>query len=298
MRIAYQGLCILKEQNNKSLQALRLACLVLIMTSIALLAVVIIITIIQEQWEGFNEKLLYMGVVFLGTSASILACIIARTENNVRISAHGGIISGLIAIPLWMIVVWRNWQLYYDFDILWRLTISITLIMIACTAFSQLLSLKTRFVILSIASYLVGVLWFACFGMIILMIFEILPVENPTGGGPSLLVITTVVPSLIAAIAGTIILTTVIRIAEKRAVINAETIPAKIQLKFTCPKCEYWQSLPTGPGSCANCKALLVIEIEEPRCECGYLLYQLISSNCPECGRQIPDDQQWLTASQ
>ncbi len=35
------------------------------------------------------------------------------------------------------------------------------------------------------------------------------------------------------------------------------------------------------------------IEIEESRCECGYLLFHLNASTCPECGRDVEDQVGW-----
>lgn len=79
---------------------------------------------------------------------------------------------------------------------------------------------------------------------------------------------------------------------------NKETAPveslgSKLALLLECPKCAKRQELRTGNVRCGKCGTGLFIEIEEPRCECGYLLYQLQGDTCPECGRPIPAANRW-----
>ena len=38
------------------------------------------------------------------------------------------------------------------------------------------------------------------------------------------------------------------------------------------------------------------IEIEEPRCACGYLLYRLEGDSCPECGAMVTAGVSWTEA--
>jgi hypothetical protein len=58
-------------------------------------------------------------------------------------------------------------------------------------------------------------------------------------------------------------------------------------LALACPHCGARQRLATGSHRCRRCRRFLVIELEEPRCACGYLLYRLAGATCPECGRAI-----------
>ncbi len=74
---------------------------------------------------------------------------------------------------------------------------------------------------------------------------------------------------------------------------SAVTIPAKVQLRLTCPRCLAQQKLRTGLAKCAKCGLRITIDIEEPRCTCGYQLYRLESERCPECGREIPETDRW-----
>ncbi len=57
------------------------------------------------------------------------------------------------------------------------------------------------------------------------------------------------------------------------------------RVDIRCPRCAKAQVLDTGPSKCSACGLKITIEIEEPRCvKCDYLLWQLPSRCCPECG--------------
>jgi hypothetical protein len=66
-----------------------------------------------------------------------------------------------------------------------------------------------------------------------------------------------------------------------------ESIPSGVTLSAACPRCNTVCTFGQGKSSCPSCGLRVTLEIEEPRCECGYLLYKLDSDQCPECGRPI-----------
>jgi hypothetical protein len=68
---------------------------------------------------------------------------------------------------------------------------------------------------------------------------------------------------------------------------SRESIPSSVKIELTCPRCRSQQTLPAGTARCASCGLRIDIDVEEPRCECGYLLYQLQGDMCPECGKSI-----------
>ena len=80
-----------------------------------------------------------------------------------------------------------------------------------------------------------------------------------------------------------------------RRKVRKESIPSNLAVSLTCPRCAAEQTLPLGLTACRACRFALMIEVDEPRCECGYLLYRLSGMTCPECGRVIPDAQRWGT---
>ena len=71
------------------------------------------------------------------------------------------------------------------------------------------------------------------------------------------------------------------------------TLRADIPIHIRCPRCALEQSIPLGKGKCARCKLEIRIEIEEPRCPCGYQFLGLKAEKCPECGRTIPEADRW-----
>ncbi len=75
----------------------------------------------------------------------------------------------------------------------------------------------------------------------------------------------------------------------------AETIAGQLRLALACPLCGERQEVPTGTPRCRRCRARLTVEVEEPRCDCGYPLYRLRGERCPECGREIPPDRRWAS---
>lgn len=65
-------------------------------------------------------------------------------------------------------------------------------------------------------------------------------------------------------------------------------------VRVRCPRCEAdAEILANRPGRCAACGLKLRIEVEEPRCACGYLLYRIAAGNCPECGAAIEPSNIW-----
>jgi hypothetical protein len=75
------------------------------------------------------------------------------------------------------------------------------------------------------------------------------------------------------------------------------TLPQRLLVRLICPRCQSEQAISAGTGKCQNCGLRLNIDVEEPRCTCGYLLFQLQGVRCPECGREIPEKDRWAMQS-
>lgn len=60
-----------------------------------------------------------------------------------------------------------------------------------------------------------------------------------------------------------------------------------LRFGLTCPVCAHAFSTQPGSDMCPNCKLIVRITAEEPRCACGYALSNIPSDRCPECGRVI-----------
>ncbi len=91
------------------------------------------------------------------------------------------------------------------------------------------------------------------------------------------------------AMIGVGVLPAAIRRAEQPRGRIVRTLPRKIKLTHTCPGCSEWIESRPGPARCDWCGLRMLIEVAEPRCTCGYLLYELQGESCPECGRRIDD---------
>ena len=67
-----------------------------------------------------------------------------------------------------------------------------------------------------------------------------------------------------------------------------------IGVDLTCPRCQHpIHARSNREARCDGCRLKVRVEVEEPRCACGYLLYQLESDTCPECGKPIDPDDRW-----
>jgi hypothetical protein len=66
-----------------------------------------------------------------------------------------------------------------------------------------------------------------------------------------------------------------------------ESLPSSVTIAITCPRCGVEGRRPTGLSRCSACAAPLLIDLLEPRCECGYVVYRLEQAVCPECGRAL-----------
>ncbi len=86
---------------------------------------------------------------------------------------------------------------------------------------------------------------------------------------------------------------TVARRDERKRARAAETVPADAVVAHDCPGCGVARELPRGVHRCDRCGTRVRIVIEEPRCRCGYVLFRLPGTRCPECGRDIPDAERY-----
>lgn len=80
---------------------------------------------------------------------------------------------------------------------------------------------------------------------------------------------------------------------------RGRTIPWRLSMQATCPRCGLAQRLTVGGGGegsrCGRCRLRILVEIDEPRCACGYVLYKLSGDACPECGRPVPEEDRWMS---
>ena len=95
---------------------------------------------------------------------------------------------------------------------------------------------------------------------------------------------------------GTVITPIVWKVQAVHRVGSVDSIPSRLRIDIKCPRCKTQQQLRTGPAKCAKCGLRITVQVEEPRCTCGYQLYRLESERCPECGREVPETDRWAGA--
>lgn len=93
--------------------------------------------------------------------------------------------------------------------------------------------------------------------------------------------------------AGSIIMMILPRLERSAAASERESLPNQLRMEIVCPRCNERQEIAGGHSRCRACGLRFNIEIEEPRCACGYLLHMLQGDSCPECGRVIPLTDRW-----
>jgi len=77
----------------------------------------------------------------------------------------------------------------------------------------------------------------------------------------------------------------------------------RAKVALGCPRCGAPCELETNTDAkCSACHLSIRVEVDEPRCACGYLLFGLETASCPECGAAVPESARWkgvpVTASQ
>ena len=93
--------------------------------------------------------------------------------------------------------------------------------------------------------------------------------------------------------AGLICIVVIAIIERRHGLHERESIDRRIHVAINCPRCNSEQNIPTGHAKCSQCGLNISVEVDEPRCACGYLLHELRSRTCPECGREVPKGDQW-----
>ena len=107
------------------------------------------------------------------------------------------------------------------------------------------------------------------------------------GWGPQLLLLFIGSIASLVSVIGTIVVPIAAVSHANRARKRIESMGSRLQLRMACPDCGERQMFGAGAVRCRACRTRLLIDVEEPRCECGYLLFHLSGDQCPECGRAI-----------
>jgi hypothetical protein len=279
------------------LMGLRRAFLWSMIISLSLAAALGIWALLLPGFGRTQQRVLITAVIFGGYSILALACASALEKRPrsamLTIAMWVGIVASAFALALWLGLVWeviqdwvgRQWgQTAFRVEEEIAKTAGTATIIAACAAHAGLLRLlplrRGTFIAVRAATIVCAVIlgamitvgiWFEAFDNVLERLIGVAAILTACG---------TVVTPILA------------RIEHLRP--PPETIPSRLAVQVRCPRCGGTQRIVANrDGRCGGCGLRLRIEVEEPRCECGYLLYNLTGENCPECGRAIPHAERW-----
>lgn len=261
---------------------LRTAFLWTLIASLSLAAVLGIIVVLVPDLISADDEILGT-VLLLGLhSLPALACSIVMGRHRLRAVMWVGVGSAVGAWLIWLPFIWASpwrWRSWVDWDeVLMKLgfTLAFTSFWAAHLGLLSLLrmdrqwSQRVRNGTLTIAAALLTLgifgLWMQIEEEWFVRLIAVLAILGGSG---------TVITPILA------LLDTMRRRSTR------ESIASDMRLELTCPRCGSAESLPVGPSHCESCGLRIETAVEEPRCPCGYLLFQLAGDRCPECGRQV-----------
>ena len=109
--------------------------------------------------------------------------------------------------------------------------------------------------------------------------------------------------SAVVSLAGTIAQPILVLLARRTAQSSDPRLGDRhLAVDVRCPRCGAMPAIEANTDAlCPACRLSIRVVVDEPRCACGFLLYRLEGSSCPECGTGVPDALRWrapVTTSQ
>lgn len=256
--------------------------------SLSLAAAMGVFVIIFGSSNSISNKILGTSLLVGAFSMTALGSAIVLDRQRKRMVSWLGIAMSLAALCLWVFMVWAEpwrWTGWGNIDeMFWKIGTTFTILAIWAPHFGLLGLLRLdrkafRGVriftwVMAAGTSLVFMIafWMEEFDDVVTRLIAVLSMLGACG---------TLVTPILAFIENT---------SRKD---SAETIDRKVQVQLSCPRCGTNQSIRAGRDQCTQCGLRICIDVEEPRCECGYLLYKLTGENCPECGAAINSASRW-----
>lgn len=258
--------------------------------SLAAAAMLGIVALLFPRY-GPDDQILTTTGIFGGFSLVAMLCAVVLEKRRAVPFMWLGVVSAALAFVAWVVLVWYERSMSYDAQVrVARIGGTFTTISILC-AQSGLLGLlrfdhpAARFA--RRATVAVSIVLAACLLVLIWFFEQIMRMMDDEIVGRALGVLA------ILTACGTVVSPILWKVQSIRRSVSGESIPSRVRIEMTCPRCHERQTLPAGRRRCASCGLRIVIEVEEPRCACGYLLHRLESNHCPECGREVPERDRW-----
>lgn len=248
--------------------------------SLALAAALGIAAILLPRFGRTQERILLTSLIVGLFSLPALGTAIVIGRRQLVGWMWTGLVCTLAAMALWLLMVWtESWFSQNDWEeIVFKTAASFTAASIVIAQAGLLMLLRfvhEGFSMVRLATIACSVI----LGSLIVLAIWFELDEPEIGKMIAVLAILAVCGTIVTPVLG------IIQLLQRRA--SRESIPSSVKIDLTCPRCGERQLIPAGAAHCAHCQLRINIDVEEPRCECGYLLYQLQGDTCPECGRVV-----------
>lgn len=261
---------------------LRTTFLWIVIVSLSLAALLGIIVILFPDWIGADEEILITALLLGVYSLPSLACSIVLSRRRIHWAMWLGVVCSPVAWMLWQPHIWGNpsrWSSSFEWEVfLWKAPTTLTLLavwaahlgMLSLLRLDRLWFRRGRVATLSIAVALGGLSTFLVWAEFdddwFLRAMAVLAILGGCG------TIVTPIFALLDAL-------------HRRA--SRQSIPTDLTVQLVCPRCGENQPFRAGTDRCRTCGLRIDINVEEPRCQCGYLLFHLSGDQCPECGSRV-----------
>ncbi|MFM8639570.1 MAG: hypothetical protein ACKOEL_02890 [Planctomycetota bacterium] len=101
--------------------------------------------------------------------------------------------------------------------------------------------------------------------------------------------------SAVVSLAGTIAQPILVLLARRAAQSSDPRLGDRhLAVEVRCPRCGAMPAIEANTDAlCPGCRLSIRVVVDEPRCACGFLLYRLEGTSCPECGKGVADALRW-----
>lgn len=258
--------------------------------SLALATALGVVAILFDSLGDTGERILVSSLLVGSFSLVCLACSFVLNRYRLATVMKVGIGASLVALAIWLGAIWLDRYPWPDIveELVWKSGSTFTTIALWAAHLGLIMlhpiERQSWRVVRSVTLWLTGLL---C--IVIIAIFWTEEFEEWSAKLIGVL-------SILAA-CGTVV-TPILALIEKLQNRGAPaTVGERVSIQVTCPRCGEAQAIKAGRDKCSSCGLRIEINVQEPRCTCGYLLYKLEGDSCPECGRTISEGEKWKAAA-
>ena len=246
-----------------------------------------------------DERLLgTSGVVAAGCLATLVAAFVADQGRFVR-WMHVGMAVGWCGVACAIGLIWLSAALPTEFELRVARVAggfcvpAAAIVFVGMTMFPRA---RGTWVLLARWSTASLVVFWACFGEFAIVLPQVAEDIVQLVVGEQWFA-RSVGASAVLVAAGTVAQPVLIRLGRSTEGAEGAIRGRRTPVTCRCPRCAAECALDANvDAACAACGLRIRVELEEPRCRCGYLLYGLESPGCPECGAPVPESARWRPA--